>query len=52
MKGITAKLDVKSDSKPKFLKAHPVPYAIKPKVEAALEDLVRSGVLDPVSASD
>ncbi|KAL6464598.1 hypothetical protein MHYP_G00269150 [Metynnis hypsauchen] len=39
MKGIKAKLNIKPDSKPKFLKARTVPYAIMPKVEAALGDL-------------
>lgn len=29
---------------PKCLKARPVPYAVKPKVEAELDRLVKSGV--------
>ncbi|KAL6455440.1 hypothetical protein MHYP_G00004880 [Metynnis hypsauchen] len=52
MRGIKATLDIKPDSKPKFLKARTVPYAIKRKVEAALEDLVKSGVLEAVSISE
>lgn len=52
MKDITVKLSVKADSKPKFLKARPVPYAIRPKVEADLDALVKNGVLDPVSGSE
>ena len=36
MKDITVKLAIKPGSTPKCLKARPVPYAIKPKVEAEL----------------
>uniref|UniRef100_A0AAQ4QCI8 CCHC-type domain-containing protein n=1 Tax=Gasterosteus aculeatus aculeatus TaxID=481459 RepID=A0AAQ4QCI8_GASAC len=46
MKDITVKLTVKPNSKPKCFKARSVPYAIKPKVEAELDKLVKSGVLD------
>ncbi|KAJ8351903.1 hypothetical protein SKAU_G00233790 [Synaphobranchus kaupii] len=52
MRDITVKLNIKSDSRPKFLRARQVPYAIKPKVEAELESLVKSGVLEPVSRSE
>ncbi|KAK7909343.1 hypothetical protein WMY93_014027 [Mugilogobius chulae] len=52
MKDITVKLAVKPDSTPKCLKARPVPYAIKPKVEAEIDRLVKSGVLEPVSTSE
>ncbi len=37
MKDITAKLDIKPGSKPKCCKARSVPYAIRSKVETALE---------------
>ncbi|XP_053278106.1 uncharacterized protein K02A2.6-like [Pleuronectes platessa] len=52
MKDIKVKLTVKPNSKPKCFKARPVPYAIKPKVEAELDKLVKSEVLDPVSVSE
>ena len=52
MKGITVKVNIKPESTSKFCKARPVPYAIKPKVEAELDSLVRSGVLEPVKQSD
>ncbi|XP_048059455.1 uncharacterized protein K02A2.6-like [Megalobrama amblycephala] len=52
MKDITAKLDIKPDSKPKCCKARSVPYAIRSKVEKALEELVTSGVIVPVNSSD
>lgn len=37
MNDVTVKLYIKPDSTLKFLKARPVPYAIRPKVEAELE---------------
>lgn len=40
MKDITVKLTIKPGSTPRCLKARPVPYAIKPKVEAELDRLV------------
>ncbi|XP_041820347.1 uncharacterized protein K02A2.6-like [Chelmon rostratus] len=52
MKDITVKLTLKPGSTPKCLKARPVPYAIKPKVEAELDRLVKSGVLEQVRTSD
>ncbi|XP_039519644.1 uncharacterized protein K02A2.6-like [Pimephales promelas] len=52
LKDITAKLDIKPDGKAKCCKARPVPYAIRSKVETALEDLVTSGVIVPVSNSE
>lgn len=52
MKDITAKLILKPGSNPRFLKARPVPYALRQKVEKELHKLVTSGVLEPVSVSD
>ena len=52
MKDITVKLTIKPGSTPKCLKAGPVPYAIKPKVEAELDRLAKSGVLELVSTSE
>lgn len=45
-------LSIKPDIRPKFLKARPVPYGIRPKVEAELHSWVQSGVIEPVSQSD
>ena len=52
MKKITVKLHIKPDSKPVFMKARPVPYAIRLKVEADLDALVKNGVLEPVTTSE
>lgn len=52
MKNITVKLHIKPDSKPVFMKARNVPYAIRAKVEADLDKLVKTGVLEPVTTSE
>nr|XP_061795480.1 uncharacterized protein K02A2.6-like [Nerophis lumbriciformis] len=52
MKDITVKLHIKPGSKPVFMKARTVPYAIRDKVEADLDALVKSGVLEPVTTSE
>ena len=41
LKGTTARIHIDSQTKPVFCKAHPVPYAIRPKVEAELDRLQR-----------
>ncbi|KAL0193255.1 hypothetical protein M9458_011551 [Cirrhinus mrigala] len=51
MEGINVKLTVEPECQPKFLKARPLPYALKPKVEVSLTELVKDGVLEPVSVS-
>ena len=52
MKDISVKLHVKADSKPVFMKARSVPYAIRTKVEADVDALVKNGVLEPVTISE
>lgn len=52
MKKITVKLHEKPDSKPVFMKTRPVPLAIRLKVEADLDDLVKNGVLGAVTTSE
>ena len=46
-----ATLKLKENSAPKFLKARSVPFSIKPKVEEALDDLERQGIISKVSHS-
>lgn len=43
---------LKPDTKPVFKKAIPVPYAIKPKVDAEIDRLLKEGVIVPVQSSE
>jgi len=51
-KSAKAKLVLKEGSQPKFCKARPVPYAMKPKVEVELKHLEKEGILHKVKFSD
>ncbi|KAI7813566.1 hypothetical protein IRJ41_020631 [Triplophysa rosa] len=48
LKGIKARLELKRDISPKFLKARSVSYALRPKVEAELGNLEKTGILTKV----
>lgn len=48
--GTPVKLDVHKE--PSFHKARPVPYALMPKVEAALEKMEKSDIIERVSTAD
>ena len=52
LKGISATIEVDTQATPKYFKARPVPYAIRPAVEAELDNLERAGVLSRVDHSD
>jgi hypothetical protein len=52
LRGTTVKLTVDPNAKPRFCKPRTVPYAMKAKVEAELDRLQRSGVIEPVEFSD
>ena len=52
MKTHTAKMYVKENAVPKFHKARPIPYALKPAVEAQIDKLVTQGILTPVNHSE
>ncbi|KAK6726149.1 hypothetical protein RB195_004457 [Necator americanus] len=47
-----AKLALKPDSKPVFLKARPVPYAAMPRISTEIDRLVSIHVLEPVDHSE
>lgn len=52
LKGIKAKLNLKPEANPKFVKARPVPYSMKPKVEAEINKLVNDGILEKCNYSE
>ncbi len=52
LKGIKSNLEWKEETSPKFFKARTVPYAIRPKVEAELDNLEKMGILTKVEWSE
>ena len=52
LKGIKAHLNVKDGATPRFHKPRPVPFARKPKVEAALDRLESAGIVKKVNHSE
>ena len=51
VKGTTAKFHVDPKIKPRFFKARPVPYALRPQVAAELDKLEANGIIQPVQFS-
>ncbi|XP_053389515.1 uncharacterized protein LOC128552493 [Mercenaria mercenaria] len=52
MKNFKAKLKLKPESTPKFVKARSVPFAMKPRTEEELGRLIKDGVLEKVETSE
>ena len=52
LKGITAKLYLEDNAQPKFHKARPVPYSLRPRVEDELKRLEGEGIITSVSHSN
>jgi hypothetical protein len=52
IEGIQAKLTLKPNCNPVFIKARAIPFKLKHLVEAELENLVREGVLEKVASSE
>ena len=50
-KDVRVKIELQEGAEPKFMKARPVPYALKKPVEKELERLVEMGVYEPVPHS-
>ncbi|XP_053395664.1 uncharacterized protein K02A2.6-like [Mercenaria mercenaria] len=51
-KNFKAKLKLKPESTPKFVKARSVPFALKPQIGEELDRLVKDGVLEKVDTSE
>ena len=52
MKDFTAKLEIKSNAKPKFCRPRSIPFAIKELVEQELKSLQSKGILEQVKCSE
>ncbi|XP_046400760.1 uncharacterized protein K02A2.6-like [Ischnura elegans] len=50
--GPPARIHLKNDAKPVFKKARPVPFALLPRVDKELDNLVNEGILVPVKVSE
>lgn len=51
-KGKPVQLFVREGAEPVFCRARPVPYALRPRVDAELDAMLRAGVIEPVERSD
>lgn len=52
IKGVKAKLYLKENTMPKFVKARSVPFNMKSAIETEIDKLVKQGVMAPVEFSD
>ena len=52
LKGHRVHIQLKPDARPRFIKARPVPYAIRDEIGRELDRLVEQGVYQPISHSD
>ncbi|KAG1927827.1 K02A2.6-like [Pimephales promelas] len=52
LRGPPAKIYVDKEVVPRFFKARPVPYAMKTKVEAEIERLLKEKIIEPVKHSE
>ena len=52
IRGVTAKLHIHPGAKPRFYRPRSIPYALRSRVDQALEKLVYEGILEAVQFSD
>ena len=49
---VSVSLDLKHDSRPKYCKPRPIPFAIKERVGKAIQKMVETGMLKPINHSE
>ena len=52
VEGVKAKIYIAPSEKPRYLKARPVAYALREKIELELDRLVKEGTIEPVEFSE
>ena len=52
IKGIEARIDIDPQARPCFCKARPVPFALKHKVEAELDRLLKEGIVESMKSAE
>ena len=52
LQGVYGSLSLCKDATPKFVKARPVPYALRPKIESELERMEAEGIVKPIQWSE
>jgi hypothetical protein len=52
LKNVKAKLYVETNAKPRFYKPRPLPYILRPKVEAELDKLLNQGIIEAVEHAE
>lgn len=50
--GGRASLELRSGARPVFCRARPLPYSLRARVDAELDEMLRAGVIEPVASSD
>ena len=51
MKNFTAKLNLKSDAKPKFYRPHPVPFSLRDSIDQELNRLKSANIISKLCYS-
>ena len=52
LQGVYGSLSLCKDATPNFVKARPVPYALRPKIESELERMEAEGIVTPIQWSE
>ncbi|XP_046565949.1 uncharacterized protein K02A2.6-like [Haliotis rubra] len=52
LKNVKARIEVEEDTTPKYVKARPVPYSLRQKVDDEIDRLVKENILEPIDCSE